>query len=360
MAVKSVSFRNLTAASFAQAEIVRVKRLSLNAGARADFQSGVGALVSPRLAVATGWRGIDVRAGAGLFARQLPESLFIGALENSGPFRQQFVATDVSVAETEVVRLGSAAMIRSRPTTGLAPPRALLWRVAVERPIGRLTPAFEYSFTDERRLPGSDRRVSESGWLDVVESNRRATRERLHGFARYMWHRQQLVIDYEFTRSRDNADGPFSFPDEPGKLAAEWARSAGVPPHTLSVMGTLILPGAVSLNVVDEWRSGAPFNITTALDTDGNGLTLNREGRERNSGDGPGFHSLSLYAHRRVAWPRVFKAPRGAGIHVSVQADNVLNTVNYLSVGSIAGAASFGQPLAAYPGRSIRLLVSVD
>lgn len=107
----------------------------------------------------------------------------------------------------------------------------------------------------------------ESGLVDVFESNRRAMRQRLHAQVRHAWKRHQLVVDYEFTRSRDNTDGPFSFLEQPGNLAAEWARSAGVSPHNFTVMSTVTLPAAISLNVVDTWRSRAPFNITTALDT---------------------------------------------------------------------------------------------
>jgi hypothetical protein len=128
----------------------------------------------------------------------------------------------------------------------------------------------------------------------------------------------------------------------------------------VTVMSTVALPAAISVNIVDTWRSSAPFNVTTGFDTAGNGLVLDRAGRARNSADGPHFHLLSLYAHGRIAWPDIFKAPRGTGIHVGVQADNLLNNRNYLGIGSIAGSATFGKPLAAYPGRSIRVLLSIN
>jgi hypothetical protein len=43
-----------------------------------------------------------------------------------------------------------------------------------------------------------------------------------------------------------------------------------------------------------------------------------------------------------------------------VQVDNILDRKNYISVGSIAGSSTFGIPLAAYPGRSVRLFLNVD
>jgi hypothetical protein len=353
-------FRNLTAAPFVQTALIHARRFSLSAGVRADYQSGFGMLVSPRLSLATQSHGLDVRAGAGMFVHSLPSSIFISAMENDADYRQQFIATDVSLADPAEALLRRASSLQSRIATDLTRPRTLLWRISVERPVGSLIPALEYSFADDRHLLGSDRRPAEAGWVDVFESNRRATRQRLHAQVRHAWTRQQIVVDYEFTRSRDNTDGPFSFAEQPGNLTAEWARSAGVSPHTVTVMSTVALPAAISLNVVDIWRSSAPFNVTAAFDTTANGLVLDRGGRARNGADGPHFHSLSLYAHGRIAWPDIFKAPRGTGIHVGVQADNLLNNRNYLAIGSIAGSATFGKPLAASPGRSLRVLLSLN
>jgi hypothetical protein len=235
-----------------------------------------------------------------------------------------------------------------------------LSRLSVERPVGRLSPALEYSVSADRHLLGSDRRAMESGWVDIFQSNRGAIRQRLHAQVRQGWTRQQLVVHYEFTRERDNTDGPFSFLEQSGNLAAEWGRSAGVSPHMMTVIGTLTLPAAISLNVVESWRSGAPFNVTTARDAAGNGLVLDRGGRARNSGDGPQFNALSLYAHRRIDLSRIFKTHHVPAVNLSVQVDNLLNSRNDLGVGSIIGSTTFGKPLATYPGRSVRVLWSVE
>lgn len=353
-------FKNLTASPFVQAALVHASRVTVSGGVRADYQSGFGMLVSPRLSLASEWQRLDVRAGAGLFVQSLPSTIFLNAMQNDPEYRQQFIATGVSLADPAEALLRRASSLQSRVATDLTRPRTFLWRVSVQRPAGSLIPALEYSFADDRHLLGSDRRPAEAGWVDIFESNRSATRQRLHAQVRHAWKRQQAVVNYEFTRSRDNTDGPFSFAEQPGNLAAEWARSAGVSPHNVTVMSTVALPGAISLNVVDTWRSSAPFNVTTAFDTTGNGLVLDRGGRARNGADGPHFHSLSLYAHGRIAWPDIFKARRGTGIHVGVQADNLLNNRNYLAIGSIAGSATFGKPLAAHPGRSIRVLLSIN
>lgn len=350
----------LTAAPFAEMELVRAKPFSVSAGLRADYRSDFGTLLSPRVSAAAQWRGTTVRAGVGLFARDLPQTILLTVMERNGRDLQQFVATEVSLVNPNESLLRGLGTVRSRLADDLTRPRAAVWRVSAERTIAGVTAALEYDVADERHLPGSDRLAVESGWVDLLESNRRALRQRLHVHAGRKWRQQQLTVDYDFTRARDDSDGPFSFPERPGDLAAEWARSAGVSPHEVTIMASLSLPAAVSINVADVWRSGAPFNITTAFDTRGNLLVLDRAGRARNSGDGPRFHSVSLYAHRRVEWPRVFQAFPGRGINVAVQADNVLNSRNYIAIGSIAGSAAFGKPLAAYPGRAVRLLFSVD
>jgi hypothetical protein len=357
---KLVRFSNVAAAPFVQTELVHARQLNLSAGVRADYQSGFGMLMSPRISLATQWRGVAVRAGAGMFVQSLPASIFISAMENDGQFLQQFVANDVSLTDPSDVLLRGASFIHSRLAADLTRPRTLLWRLSVERPVGRLSPALEYSVAADRHLLGSDRRPVEAGWVDVFQSNRSAMRQRLHAQLRHAWKRQQLVVDYEFTHARDNTDGPFSFLEQPGNLTAEWGRSAGMSPHTVTVMGTLTLPAAISVNLVESWRSSAPFNITTALDTAGKGLALDRGGRERNSGDGPQFNSLSLYAHRRMDLSNIFKTRHVPAINLSVQVDNLLNERNDLAVGSIIGSTTFGKPLATYPGRSVRVLWSVE
>jgi hypothetical protein len=47
-------------------------------------------------------------------------------------------------------------------------------------------------------------------------------------------------------------------------------------------------------------------------------------------------------------------------VNLGVQADNILDNTNYLSVGSVLNSPSFGRPLAAMPGRSVRVFLNLD
>jgi hypothetical protein len=128
------------------------------------------------------------------------------------------------------------------------------------------------------------------------------------------------------------------------------------------VVGRFRLPGAVSLTVVEAWHSSTPYNITTGTDPAGLvGLYTFRGGRRRNSGNGPGFNSLSLYASRRISLPLPGK-PTGKRIHANVRlrVENLLDNRNYLVVGGVAGSPLLGVPLAARPGRALRVSVSFD
>jgi hypothetical protein len=357
---QAVRYINVTAAPFLQKTLARSKYVELDAGVRADFQAGFGTIVAPRMSIAGEWRGVNIRAGAGLFVRTLPAAIFVAAIANDGRHLEQFMATDVSFVNVASAQLDGQGSIRSRLSPTLARPRQWMERISVERRLGNLTSAVEYTWTEDALL-GSRRLAVGAGWADVVESNRAARGRRLHLRAAYTWKRQQLVANYEWTRARDNSDGPFSFLERADDIAAEFVRSAGVSPRNFTAAGTFRLPAAVSLTISDTWRNSAPFDITTGSDVLRTGLTVDRGGRARNSGTGPGYHSVAAYGYRRIPLPKIPGRPvRRHYLDLGVQADNILDRRNYISVGSVAGSSTFGRPLAAFPGRSVRLFLSVD
>jgi len=357
----SVHRSDMRVAPFVQKPLVVADQIELVAGARADFQTGFGAVISPRLSIAARGRGMLVRAGAGLFVKDVPSTILVFALKNDGQHLQQFMGLDLPLAGAGEDGLTLQTRIRSGLAADLAPPRELMARVSVERPVGRLVPGLEYTWTRARNLLGSERRADGTGWLDLVESHRAAERHRVHAQLQYAWRGRFVSAQYEWVRARDNTDGLFSFAEQAGNLAAEWARSAGLAAHSFTAMGSSTLPGSTSLNASYTWRSTAPYNITTGLDPGRSGLFLDRGGRARNSGDAPGYRSLDVYAYRRIQLPNVWpKAGWRLHVNLGVQAQNILGDRNYLSIGSVVGATNFGRPLAAFPGRSVKLSLQID
>jgi hypothetical protein len=336
---------------FVEADLLQSARVRLRGGLRADYQSGGGTLVSPRLTGVALWRGATLRWGGGVFVRDWTTGVLLQAVKNDLAHLDRFLARGEL----------APVPIDSRIAPGLTRPRDLVLRGSVERRLGGWTPGIEYTWTRTAHALGSRRLAADDGWVDTLESNRAARRQKVHVCVQGEAKGQRIGAHYQWTRSRDDGDGPFSFPEDQGDLAAEWARSAGIAGHELGVVAGLRLPGAVSLTVIDSWHSSTPFDVTTGgADPAGLGLFNSRGGRPRNGGDGPGFHSTSLFGSRRVPLPWTGRNGRKTFANVSLHVENLLNERNVVVVGSVAGSPLFGAPLVALPGRSVRLSVSLD
>lgn len=351
---------DVNGALFLHADVIRRPGVTAGGGMRVDMQNRIGLLTSPRVWVTTTRGGVVGRAGGGLFAQPLPQSIYLVERARASNQARLILSSDASWDAPSELAAPRGVTVGSRISPGAAFPRSWLWSVSVERPLKWLTPAVEYSAARDHHLLGSTRARDGAGWVDLIEGNRAARRHRVRAWAHASLRHVQLTIDYEFNRAFDNTDGPFSFAADPGRLDAEWARSAAYSPHNAGGMATFALPWAITVTVADAWRSGAPYNITSVSDTQGNGLLINRGQRRRNSATGPEFHSTSLYAHRRIDLNKVWKMRRPAGLNIGLQVDNLLNRSNYLGLGSVAESANFGAALAAYPGRSVRVLLNFD
>jgi hypothetical protein len=351
-----VTYASTAVAPFAQKILVRTNRVEIIGGLRGDYQQRFGGGVLPRLSAAATWGGYTVRVGAGLFARPIPDAVVLAAIAGDGFHRNRWVATGTPLTAAAFLLSEVQGGIRVGLADDITRPRQTMARTSIERRIGRLTHGIEYTWSEERHRLGADRTWQDGGWWDTITADRVAGRQRLHSLASVAWARQQLAVHYEWVRARDNGDGPWSHPERPADLENEWAPSAGVAPHNVTVTGFFMLPGAVSLNVTDVWASGAPYNVTTGLDVAGNLLYVDRGGRPRNSGEGTPSNVLSLYGYRRIAVP----AARGVNLGIGVQGTNLLNNRNYTNWGAVAGTPSFGLPLSAQSGRALRIFFSVS
>jgi len=357
----------VTVAPFAQKTFVRAANVEATGGVRADYHSDFGMFVSPRGSIAVRIGGFTIGGGAGLFATPVPDGVFMRAIENDGVHLQQMVASGVSLADTISLAGAYVPGVRTALASDLARPYQMMERVSIERTFGRFVPGFEATWTEDRRRLGLTRTIdgaipddgSRPGFVDTFESNRRGNRVRLHAQARYMVNRRSFSAHYEWVRARDNGDGPFAYATNPSNLDGDWGPSAGIAAHNVTVTGSFALPRGITLNATDTWHSGAPYTITTGLDPAGLGLFIDRGGLPRNGAEGPAYHSLSLYGHRRLAMPQAVARGR-VHVNLGVQVDNLLDNTNYLGVGSVLRSSSFGQPLFAMPGRSVRVLINVD
>lgn len=357
----TIRYGSLAVAPFLQKTLVRSAHVLISGGVRVDYQSGVEILVSPRLAMAAQWKGFVFRTGGGLFVRNVPDIVFEKAIAGDGLHLQQFMATDVPFGGSSELHPEDEALIRTHLGPGFAAPREFMQKTSLERSFGGFTPGMEYTWTRDWHLLGSRRLADGADWMDLLESDRVAERQRLHTQLRYRTKAQTLIASYDLTRARDNTDSPFSFPADQNNIRAEWSRSAGASPHSFALASLFQLPAGLFLTLTDTWTGSTPYNITSGLDVAGDGLHTDRGGRTRNSGNGPGLNSLQLYASRRVALP-VLRLPNRARIYVNlgVQGENLLGNKNYVGFGSVAGSPSFGVPLGTLPGRSVRVWFNLD
>ena len=198
------------------------------------------------------------------------------------------------------------------------------------------------------------------GWTDWLESGRDQDRGELRTRLRYEWRGQSLVGNYQWVHSRDNTDGPFSYVAHYNDIRAEWGRTTGLPVHNFSLVGNLNLPRSISLTIVGSAHSASPYNIITGKDANEDGLFNDRGVLRRNSGRGPDYGMVSVYWSRRVALGRFLgNRDKRPGGYIGLQIDNLLGRKNYLMVDPVESSPYFGHPLAALPGRSIRLSLNL-
>jgi hypothetical protein len=348
------------AAPFVESELLRSKNAAVRGGFRADYQTNGGVQYSPRLSSAAGLRGFRFRTGTGMFVQNWPNWVFLNVVENDGHHLQQYLATDVSLS---AVQAGAPALnlptIVSQTEPNLTPPREWISKASVEHPYKHFTPGVEYTWIVGTHLLGSQRLSVPAGWTDILESNRTSRQHQLHFRGQYEIKGQNFSAHYEWMHARDDSDGPFSFPARQNNLRNEWGPASNVAPHNVTLIGQFRRK-ATTVTLMEVLRSAVPLSITSGLDPEGNGLYTDRAGRTRNSGDGPAFRSLTLYAHRRFSLSRFSSgSTRRVSFDGGLQVENLLDNKNYLTMGTIIGSPLFGQPLAALPGRALRFSLNL-
>lgn len=356
----TASYNSTMAATFLQSDLLRSRTAILRGGVRLDYQNGGGVQFSPRLFGALKVDEFTFRGGAGRFVHNWTNDVFMKVRKGDGQDLQRFVISNASFEDVSREIANDEPTIVSSVAPNLVRPHYLMLRASVDRRFRKLFAGVEYTWTKGLHLLGSRRMSTPTGWLDRVESNRLLRKHQLHTRLSHEWKNQTIVFHYEWIRSHDDTDGPFSFPENQDDIGAEWARTTGVAAHNFSLVANWKLPSAVSLSLVVTSRSPIPLNITSPLDVNRDSLYNDREGQIRNSGVGPAYHWLTLFVHHRLKLPH-FMVPSSAEIYadLGLHADNLLNNKNYLTFGSVMNSPLFEQPLRAFHGRSLRLSINL-
>jgi hypothetical protein len=194
------------------------------------------------------------------------------------------------------------------------------------------------------------------------------------------------VFGYTLAKRENFTDNPLSLPVDSNDLDAEWGPAADDIRHRFfSFFNTELFWG---LRAGVNWRgnTGRPYNITTGLDTNQDGVINERPGA-RNSARLP----FQNFTDLRLSWSRGFgpaRQPSGPGggpmvmggpgggrggggggmmggpmggdnravrLEVYLQTFNLFNAVNYTNYGAVLTSRSFGLATAAAPARRFEM-----
>ena len=268
------------------------KRLTLSAGLRWEGQNTIHRWtdVGPRLAVA--WMPFGrrsntvIRAGAGMFFERFQPGLYLNTLRYNGVLQQQYIVAnpDFYPSAPPVATLAGMGFPQTVDSiaSGLRPPYLMQSSIAVEQQlVSSAVVGVTVANTMGRHLlysanvaanpsAGNSYQYQSEGSLNETQVTVSLRRKYRNGFA--------LFGNYTWTQAHDNTDGPSMFPVNQNNIAAEYGRAATDIHHYAVVNGTTPGPLGMTMSPYLIVRSGAPFNLITGHDNNGDSIYNDRPG----------------------------------------------------------------------------------
>lgn len=374
-----LEFSQNEAYAFVQDETRLGPHVDLMLGARYDWQQHLKDYnnIAPRAALAfsPGAGNTVFRFGGGLFYDHLSDSVTEQTGLLNGTNAREFVLSDSNVGQ----------LVSLNPSLAGVPPS--LWVLApdiqapyliqvsagIDHGFGPLRASVEYQYLRGVHLlrardintpvPGVGRPNPDLFLVRQVESTASLRSNSLNtSLQGRILKRLKFKAQYTLSKSEDDTDGPFALPASSLDLAAEWGRSLFDMRHRFTFAGYSDLPHGFRLGAIFSVHSGAPFNITTGADTNGDGVVNDRPaGVLRNSGNGFAFSQLDLRLSKTLYIAGSEKTgnedstPDFTRVELSIDAFNVLNQANFNDVVGVITSPRFGQPTAAFQPRTIQL-----
>jgi hypothetical protein len=117
--------------------------------------------------------------------------------------------------------------------------------------------------------------------------------------------RFDLLGQYTFSKSMDDARGMFSLPANNYDLRPEYGRSDYDRRHRFNLISICHLPWDFRAGTIVSMNSGIPYNITTGFDNNGDTVPNDRPlGISRNTGAGPGYASVDFHLSKRITFAK--------------------------------------------------------
>jgi hypothetical protein len=349
-----------------------------------------------------------IRGGGGLFYDWLESEIYEQVLRVDGTRQQDLVITNPGFPDPFAGGSAQQVLPASRYTLadGLVMPKRLMANVGISQQVAKgFGVNVSYSRTrGENRFRGRNinapidgRRPDPAvGNVTQVESTASMRGETFVAGVNFQIPARRIMLfaNYAWLKQETDADGAFSLPADSYDLGSEWGPVMGVPRHSVTGMFSMPLISTVRLSLTGGVRSGAPYNITTGRDDNGDTVFNDRpEGVGRNagrtqmtweiggrlsyafgfgqrpqSGAGAGGHGQPVMIVQRIggASGGDISGAFGGGaedkrirFELFVSGSNIFNAVNRMGYSGVMTSPFFGQATAAQPGRRIDVGVRV-
>ncbi len=368
-----VRFGQHEAFGFIQDEITLAKSFNVTYGVRYGWQSDVADRnnFAPRLGFAynPGGGKTAIRGGAGVFHERVSEDVNRRSLLLDGLRLQESIYQNMDYPLAAAVSgvLPAPSVVR---TSGLVAPVLTQVSLGVEREIWRRTTiAVEYQHLQGTHLlrsrninapTGGLRPIADYLNINQVESSaamrsngvnvtlRTAAGKWFSGMAQYVR-----------SRTEDDTVGAFDLPANSYDLRPEWARSDYDQLHRFNAVAMVDLRRGVRFGTVIALASGAPYNMTTGRDDNGDSVINDRPaGITRNTGAGPGLARVDLRFTKLLTAPRFLDRGRkhtSRNAELSIDAFNLFNRTNAVGYVGVTSSPFFGQPNSAMAPRTVQI-----
>ena len=379
------------------------KNLTVNWGVREEFQTHLSDHwnLAPRGGLTwSPFKGgkTTIRAGGGLFYEWLDADTYEQTLRVDGVHQQDMVIVNPGYPDPSAGGASQQILPPSRYllADGLVMPKRALGIVALTQQISQ-TFGLNLGYTHTNgwdRFRGRNvnaplngaRPDPALGNITQVESTATLRVDSINAGMNFNIpaRRTFLFANYAFNRQLSDADGAFSLPANSYDLAAEWGRVGGIPRHIASAVMNTSLTKSLRIAVSASARSGAPYNVTTGRDDNGDTVFNDRPagvGRnsltshgvwdaaarltyafgfgEKPASTGPGGGQMIMIRGGGGAGD-LLGAMSGGGaenkrirIELFASATNLFNTVSPVGYSGVMTSPFFGRPTAAGPARKI-------
>ncbi|HYX27828.1 MAG TPA: carboxypeptidase regulatory-like domain-containing protein [Pyrinomonadaceae bacterium] len=277
---------------------------TLSLGLRYQYQTQLNSkfMFAPRLSFAwtpflnpKGQPKTVIRGGAGLFYDLVRTSVTLQANRYNGTTEQQYVVTDPALLALYPNLPTLATISSAQPQTiwkkvsDLTEPYYLQTSISVEHTLPHNT-TLSVSYIDTHGLHQlRSRNLNAPAPVSGIRPSGNGVN--IYDYETTGWYKQHLLMftmqsrlnrkvsfnaNYSFGKAEGDTDGAGSFPSNSYDLRNEFGRSSLDVRHRFNFQGSFETKWGIGFFPLVIAQSGAPFNITTGLDNNGDSLFIDR------------------------------------------------------------------------------------